>query len=82
VSLHLSNARCGFGIDRKHLSHSSIVNAERIQGAAVETFPLTNHGCSAVKMIGSAVAGNLPEEMDGLLREYGMSSGSHLGEAG
>ena len=39
---------------------------------------LTQHGCSTEKMIGSAVAGNLPEEMDGLLRDCGMSSGRHL----
>ena len=43
---------------------------------------LTQHGCSAEKMVGSAVVGNLPEEMDGLLRDCGMSSGRHLGEAG
>ena len=43
---------------------------------------LTQHGCSAEEVIGSAVAGNLPEEMDGLLRDCGMSSGRHLGEAG
>jgi hypothetical protein len=53
-----------------------------MQGAAVGTCPLTNHGCSAVKMVGSADAVNLPEEMDGLLRAFGMSSGRHLGEAG
>jgi hypothetical protein len=42
---------------------------------------LTHHGCSAVKMVGTAVAGNLPEEMDGLLRDCGQDRG-HLGEAG
>jgi hypothetical protein len=41
----------------------------------------TQHGCSAKKMIRTAVAGNLPEEMDGLLRDCGMSSGRHLGKA-
>ena len=43
---------------------------------------LTQHGCSAVKMVGSADAVNLSEEMDGLLRDCGMTSGRHLGEAG
>jgi hypothetical protein len=43
---------------------------------------LTQHGCSAGKMVGSADAGNLPEEMNGLLRDCGMTSGRHLGEAG
>ena len=43
---------------------------------------LTQHVGSAEKMIGSAFAGNLPEEMDGLLRDCGMSRGRHLGELG
>jgi hypothetical protein len=33
-------------------------------------------------MVGFDIPGNLPEEMDGLLRDCGMSSGKHLGKAG
>jgi hypothetical protein len=67
VSLHISNERCGYGIDRKH---------------KVAQLEPSLHDCSAVKMVGTAAAGNLPEEMDGLLRDCGMPSGRHLSAAG
>jgi hypothetical protein len=64
-----------------HSSETLITLAHcRCRENTYETFPSlgwvsTTWVSSVEKMVGSAVAGNLPEEMDGLLRDCGMSSG-------